>query len=66
MSASTAPRRWGTIPEAASHYGVSRDTIRRMIARGDIYAERVTARLIRVDLNSLHGQPLGPKSGAAS
>jgi excisionase family DNA binding protein len=53
---STPPRRadWGTLTEAARLYGVSPRTIRRMIARGEIEARRVSPRLLRVDLASVH------------
>lgn len=51
---------WGTIAQAASALDVSRDTIRRMIARGEIYAERIGPRLVRVDLDSIRPVPLGP------
>lgn len=68
MSPSTAPeplrRRWVSIAEAAVHYGVHRDTIRRMIDRGEMYAERIGPRRVRVDLNSVHAVPLGPTGGA--
>ena len=49
-----------TVQAAADYYNVSTKTIRRMIARGDIYAERIGPRLIRVDLASLEsaGRPL--------
>lgn len=53
-------RHWGTIADAAAFLKVNPRTIRRMITRGDIYAERVGPRLIRVDLASLDriGKPL--------
>ncbi len=53
-------RHWGTITDAAAQLKVNPKTIRRMITRGDIYAERVGPRLIRVDLASLDriGKPL--------
>lgn len=53
---------WCTISQAASELDVSRDTIRRMIDRGEVYAERVGPRLIRVDLGSIRPVPLGPAS----
>lgn len=52
------------IREAASHFQVSEKTIRRWIANGTIYAERVGPRLIRVDLGSIKARPLqyvGPR-----
>lgn len=51
---------WCTIAQAASALGVSRDTIRRMIARGEVYAERLGPRLVRVDLGSIRPTPIGP------
>lgn len=56
--AAASPRDWGTIAQAAGHYGVSRDTIRRMISRGEVYAERVGPRLIRVDMGSILTRPI--------
>lgn len=55
-----APRRWGSIAEAALRVGVSRKTIRNWIAAGIIDAERIGPRLIRVDMDSLEsvGRPL--------
>lgn len=51
---------WATMNQAAAALGVSRDTIRRMIARGEVYAERIGPRLVRVDLGSIRPVPLGP------
>lgn len=61
------PADWGTIPEAADRLKVSTKTIRRLIARGEIRATRITPQLIRVDLNSLDsiGRPLQYRGGAA-
>lgn len=62
-TAPPSPRRlngWATIAQAAVEFDVSRDTIRRMIDRGELYAERVGPRLIRVDLGSIRPVPLGP------
>lgn len=50
--------RWGTIDQLATERALSEKTIRRMIAAGDVYAERIGPRLIRVDLDSLKGVPL--------
>lgn len=52
------PRRWGTVEDAAAEACVSTKTLRRQIARGDVYAERISARRIRVDLNTVAGRPL--------
>lgn len=65
MSPSTHRARWGTIADAAEAIGVHRDTIRRMIARGEVYAERIGPRLVRVDLGSIHPVPLGPTAEGA-
>ncbi|MDP9026435.1 MAG: helix-turn-helix domain-containing protein [Actinomycetota bacterium] len=64
----TAPTNWGTVREAATLFKVSDKTIRRMISRGDIRAERIGPRLIRVDLNSLEsiGRPLQWSGGDAA
>ncbi len=51
-------RRWGPIDAAAAEGLVSPRTIRRMISRGEIYAERIGGRRIRVDLNTVTGRPL--------
>lgn len=50
---SNLPDGWGTIPQAAKYYQLSTDTIRRMIARGEIEAKRFGPRLIRVNLASI-------------
>ena len=60
MSSATRAADWGTIQEAADCYKVSTKTIRRMITRGQIDAQRFGPRLIRVNLTSLDnlGRPL--------
>lgn len=50
--------RWGTIEDAAAEATVSTKTIRRQISAGAIYAERIGARRIRVDLDSIAGRAL--------
>jgi excisionase family DNA binding protein len=45
-----------SIAAAANHYGVSRQTVRRWIARGKIHAYRVEPRLIRVDLDEIEAK----------
>lgn len=59
------PSAWGTIQQAADYKSVSTKTIRRWIASGDIYAERLGKRIIRVDLNTLDaiGRPLAYLGG---
>ncbi|MCK6080971.1 helix-turn-helix domain-containing protein [Microbacterium sp. EYE_5] len=54
---------WASIADAATALGISRDTVRRMISRGEARAERVGPRLIRVDLSSIQRQPVGPRVG---
>lgn len=51
--AAPATPRWGDIQDVMAHLKVSKDTVRRMIARGDIKARRFGPRLIRIDLNQL-------------
>lgn len=67
MSTSTPPLSlsgWASIAQTAAALSVSRDTVRRMITRGEVYAERVGPRLIRVDLGSIRPVPLGPAPAA--
>lgn len=65
MSSRTpTPRNWGSIADAAELLGVHRDTVRRLIDRGDVYAERIGASRIRVDLDSARPIPLGPPPAA--
>lgn len=59
--AQAAQPSWGTVAEAAELYRVSPDTIRRMIRRGEVYAERFGPRLIRIDLNSFKTHMLSPQ-----
>ncbi len=56
----TQPVEWISTAEAAVRKSVSDKTIRRMIARGEIEAQRFGPRLIRVSLSSLEraGRPL--------
>lgn len=58
--ATAALTRGVTVAHASVALGVSRDTIRRMINRGELYAERLGPRLIRVDLTSIRTRPLTP------
>lgn len=44
--------------DAAKKFDVSVDTVRRMISRGDLRAERVSVRRIRVDLDSFTPEPI--------
>jgi excisionase family DNA binding protein len=55
-----------TIAECASYLHVSEDTVRRMIARGEVAAHRYGPRLIRIDRSSLDAgaSPIGPGLGA--
>lgn len=43
------PRRWLSQREAADYLGITDRTLRRMIARGDIAANRLGPRLMRID-----------------
>ncbi|MFC7789736.1 helix-turn-helix domain-containing protein [Microbacterium sp. MAHUQ-60] len=55
-STNTTPtdlQEWVSIEAAANLYDVSRDTIRRMISRGEIEAVRFGPRLIRVNIASI-------------
>ena len=56
-----AAREWASIADAATALGVHRDTVRRMIARGELRAARIGPRLVRVDLSSIAPVPLGPE-----
>ncbi|MFE6255848.1 hypothetical protein [Agromyces sp. NPDC057865] len=58
---STISRRWGRIAQVAENEGVTDKTVRRWIAAGLIYAERIGPRVIRVDLDSVEraGRPIG-------
>lgn len=58
---------WGTMDDASEQFKLSKDTIRRMIARGEIEAKRFGPRLIRVNLSSIEsaGRPLQYLGGEA-
>lgn len=45
--------RWVTIRQAAEYYQISGHTVRKMIANGDLKAERIGPRSIRIDRDSL-------------
>lgn len=49
MSTQTIKPNLWTISDAAEYLGCSTDTIRRMIARGELKAYRYGPRLIRID-----------------
>ena len=51
--------RWYSIAEAATRLRVSRDTIRRRIARGDLPAIRVSRRIVRISAPALHRYETG-------
>ena len=61
----TAPTNWGSISGAAQRKNISIPTMRRYIAQGLVYAERVGPKLIRVDLNSVDalGTPMQAAGG---
>ena len=68
LTATTNRRsKWGSIHEAGDYLGVSVDTIRRMIARGEIEARRFGSRTLRVNLLTLDegGRLLGSYRGGA-
>lgn len=46
-------RRFSSVQDAATMLGCSIETVRRMIARGEITAYRVGKRLLRVDLDEI-------------
>lgn len=54
---------WITIPEAASRLSVSDKTVRRLIASGDLPAQRFGKRLIRINADKLTGTPIGGAIG---
>lgn len=56
---------WGTLADASEQFKLSKDTIRRMITRGEIEAKRFGPRLIRVNLTSIEsaGRPLQYRGG---
>lgn len=58
---------WGTMDDASAQFKLSKDTIRRMITRGEIEAKRFGPRLIRVNLTSIEsaGRPLQYLGGDA-
>lgn len=60
MAAATTAelRQMVTLAAAAAALSCSEKTVRRMIARGEVYAERLGPRMIRVDLASVQGRPL--------
>lgn len=49
----TATAEWGSIQTAMERFELSRDTVRRMISRGEIEAMKIGPRLIRVNLTSI-------------
>lgn len=53
-------REWAPVGYAATVAGFSEATLRRYIAQGLVYAERVGPKIIRVDLNSVRNlaQPI--------
>ena len=53
MSTRTHATNWVSIAQAAAHFGVHRDTVRRWIRSGSVHAERLGGNVIRVDLDSI-------------
>ncbi|MEX8059926.1 helix-turn-helix domain-containing protein [Microbacterium sp. 16-032] len=60
MSSSPVPTEYVTISQAASALSLSTKTIRRLIQRGDLAAERIGARTIRIPVAALAavGRPM--------
>lgn len=52
-------KRWYTIAEAATRLRVSHDTVTRIIARGELPAIRVSARVVRIPAPALHRYETG-------
>lgn len=61
-------RRYVRPNEAAEYARVSRKTIDRMIARGELPAYRINARIVRVDLNDVDAlfTPIPTMDGGAA
>lgn len=59
---------WATLPEAAAYWRISERTVRRMIATGQLDAQRIGSRLIRVNLNAnpVSTRPLPAYQGSAA
>ena len=49
-------RRYASIPETAAYLAVGINTVRRMVAAGEITAYRVRQRAVRIDLNEVDDQ----------
>lgn len=64
MPTETTPAEWGTIPDVAERLKVSNKTVRRLIERGELRAERIGPRLIRVDMTQIGGQSPDPDARA--
>lgn len=54
QSTSATERTQLSVAEAADFLGVSKDTIRRMIAAGELAAWRYGSKLIRIDVEALY------------
>lgn len=54
-------RRWVTLQETADYLGVTKRTVREMVADGRLIAYRCGSRLVRLDLNEVDAamQPFG-------
>ena len=57
------PGRWYSIKEAADALGVSHDTVRRLVDRGELSAIRVSERIIRIPVPAFEFYASGRKAG---
>lgn len=54
-------RRYVTVKEAAEIISLSEKTVRKMVNRGDVPAERFYDNSIRIPIDTLRGRPITPK-----
>ncbi|MDQ1576652.1 MAG: Helix-turn-helix domain [Microbacteriaceae bacterium] len=54
---------WLSMRAAAVELSVSEQTVRRWVRSGILHGERFGPRVIRVDLDRVRHEPLGPESG---
>ncbi|OBI53598.1 excisionase family DNA-binding protein [Mycobacterium sp. E787] len=58
-------RRWASITDTAEYLGITRRTVRLMVAQGRIRAYRNGPRLVRIDLNEVDAA-MTPYGGGAA